>query len=326
MRKKYIILVCVILLICILMQTGIVIAADKAFAGEMIYTYHRNEITFEDYKYLELENNKAAISSYEGIERIVNVPETINGREVTIIACQSFMGNSNIEIVNLPDTVKQIEARSFDNCENLTTIKIPATVDFVGLNFFYECPKVVNYSIPAELVNGSYGRIRLYDIHISGTRDYDLAKEIFDLTNEKRKAEGHEPLKYDYKLSERAMLRAAELSVVGSTSHYRPNGNYGFGAENMAINQYSAEEVISDWMESKPHHDQMMKDSHKAIGVGVYISKEGLPCYIQSFDSSSSSRNSANIRKSRKKRNYTSCRKLWIYRLRNRRTFKNKCT
>ncbi len=222
MKKTCKILIIMALIICISLQIAISFAADKQFAGQMILGDTK---TYEQYKYVELENNKAAIDEYTGLDVNVTIPKTINGREVTIICNHAFYQNSTVQTITLPDTTKQIESGAFSKCSNLMTVNIPSTIDFIGLDFFDNCPKLKNYTIPSGLTRGQYGDVKLYDLTITGTKDYDMAKEIFDLTNKERENYGLKPLKYTFDLSEKAMLRATELSVWGN-KHYRPNGDW----------------------------------------------------------------------------------------------------
>lgn len=107
----------------------------------------------------------------------------------------------------------------------------------------------------------------------------ELSKEVFDLVNAYRIANGKTALKADSTLDDVAMKRAEELSR--NYSHMRPDGTkcftlykqngyyYSAAGENIAFGQTSASDVFYTWINSQRHRNNMLGD-YDEMGVGVY--------------------------------------------------------
>ncbi|MGN1123196.1 MAG: S8 family serine peptidase [Eubacterium sp.] len=80
-------------------------------------------------------------------QKVIEVPETINGVEVQEIGKWCFAGNKSVETIILPDTVKQIDYYAFTNCPNLKTVIAPG-VDTCGMYAFYDCKSLTNVEMP----------------------------------------------------------------------------------------------------------------------------------------------------------------------------------
>lgn len=55
----------------------------------------------------------------------LNIPNEINGKPVIRISPFAFYGDTNLENVELPDTIKEIGKGAFYNCPNLKKLKYP---------------------------------------------------------------------------------------------------------------------------------------------------------------------------------------------------------
>lgn len=80
-------------------------------------------------------------------EKVIEVPETIDGYEVQEIGNYCFMGNQTVETIILPKSVKVIDKYAFANCPNLKTVIAPG-VTSCGIYAFYQCENLVNVEIP----------------------------------------------------------------------------------------------------------------------------------------------------------------------------------
>ena len=135
-------------------------------------------------------------------------------------------------------------------------------------------------------IEGKAATTDLFNIHVSGTRDYSFAKEVVDLVNQEREKEGLASLTADVDLLEAAMLRSGEISVY--FEHYRPNGSICFTAcgkmngENIAVGMDTPKEVVEDWMNSPGHRENILDKKFQSIGVGCFWN--GKVCYwVQCF-------------------------------------------
>lgn len=112
-----------------------------------------------------------------------------------------------------------------------------------------------------------------------------FAKEVVELVNAERAAEGLSPLTIDPDLTAAAEIRAQE--ILGTFSHTRPNGSSCFTAldqvgasyrragENIALGQTTAKQVVEDWMNSPGHRENIMNSAYSRIGVATAAANRG---------------------------------------------------
>nr|WP_314982248.1 CAP domain-containing protein [uncultured Stomatobaculum sp.] len=118
-------------------------------------------------------------------------------------------------------------------------------------------------------------------------------QEVLRLVNEERTKRGLEPLTTDPVLESVADQRAQE--IVQLFSHNRPNGQsydglykergvtgYGYWGENIAMGQSNAKAVVTAWMNSEGHRENILKPEYRKIGVGVYYLND-TPYWVQNF-------------------------------------------
>lgn len=112
---------------------------------------------------------------------------------------------------------------------------------------------------------------------LSGSNDY--ASEVVALVNAERSKQGLSPLTARKELNEYAQLRSKE--IVSNFEHKRPDGSSPLdyvmsldgvmrAGENIAWGQSSPEEVMTAWMNSEGHRENIMKSTFSMIGVGCY--------------------------------------------------------
>ena len=119
----------------------------------------------------ELDNNSVGIYSYLGSDSVVDIPSTINNKEVVEIIEGAFTSNDDVEIINIPNTIKSIKDYSFCECSNLTDINISGNIsDIAYSTAFNECEKLSNINVDSTnykningiLYNGDYTSLYLY--------------------------------------------------------------------------------------------------------------------------------------------------------------------
>lgn len=125
-----------------------------------------------------------------------------------------------------------------------------------------------------------------FSVHVTAKEMYENAFEVLNLVNKERKKEKLPALVMDQSLLETAMLRGFETIIYWN--HTRPDGTLCFTAnskmmgENIAAWQTSPKEVMSSWMNSQGHKDNILNSDYKSIGVGcVYIN--GSYYWVQCF-------------------------------------------
>jgi len=108
-----------------------------------------------------------------------------------------------------------------------------------------------------------------------------LPAVVVDLTNQERQSLAAAPLQRNSALDEAARLKAEHMVQEGYFAHYSPTGvtpwhwfaeaGYSFvhAGENLAIHFSDSHEVISAWMNSPTHRDNIVDPKYLEIGVGT---------------------------------------------------------
>ncbi len=117
-------------------------------------------------------------------------------------------------------------------------------------------------------------------------------QEVFALVNQRRTENGLAALRYRSDLQSAADLRAKE--IVSRFSHTRPNGSnfytaitesgvsYRAAGENIAYGQRTAESVMTGWMNSQGHRNNILSESYTGMAVGLY-EQGGIKYWVQLF-------------------------------------------
>ena len=105
--------------------------------------------------------------------------------------------------------------------------------------------------------------------------------EIISLTNLERTKSRLTPLKPNQALSEAALLKAEDMINQGYFAHLDNQGNgswnfienqgyiYQYAGENLAKNFSSADSLVSAWMKSDSHRNNLLSKNYTNIGVAV---------------------------------------------------------
>lgn len=107
-----------------------------------------------------------------------------------------------------------------------------------------------------------------------------IEQAVLNLTNVERQKAGLQPLQIDAKLMNSARQKSTDMAKNNYFSHTSPtygspfdqmkaNGiSYRAAAENIAMGQRSAEEVVKAWMDSPGHRQNILTPSFTHIGIG----------------------------------------------------------
>lgn len=82
------------------------------------------------------------IDRFEGNDRDVVLPNTINGKPVAVVGAKAFLSCREIERLQLPETVERIEDWAFAHMKSLEEIVLPAKDIFLGKKVFLDCRKL----------------------------------------------------------------------------------------------------------------------------------------------------------------------------------------
>lgn len=118
--------------------------------------------------------------------------------------------------------------------------------------------------------------------HKTTAEESAFSKEIVRLTNGERKKHGLQALKTHQTLAEAAYEKSRDMAINDYFNHISPTYgspldmirqwgiNYSMAGENIASGHTDAQQLVSDWMESEPHREAILKPEFTHIGVGTY--------------------------------------------------------
>lgn len=107
------------------------------------------------------------------------------------------------------------------------------------------------------------------------------SKRLIELTNSERQKGGLSPLSENGSLNQAAELKAQNMFQENYWAHFAPSGKtpwdfisgagykFTYAGENLAKNFTSAEAVVSAWMASQTHKDNLLNSKYKDIGIAV---------------------------------------------------------
>ena len=143
-------------------QTGIEeegVATDASIAG--------GEVSIEDFRTQINNDGTIEIDLYTGNASTVVIPDTINGKEVTVIG--GFGNHDELTAVVIPDTVKEISYNAFVNCFNLASVQMGANVEKIGSYAFDGCFETIE--LPDTLVEmgrSAFNDVSLQEVKLPG--------------------------------------------------------------------------------------------------------------------------------------------------------------
>jgi uncharacterized repeat protein (TIGR02543 family) len=145
---------------------------------------------------------------------------------------------------------------------------------------------------PFSAVSDSYAVGQDYEVNLTCKINYTEAFKVLEIVNAKRVEDGASPLKMSAELLDVAKQRAAEITIY--FEHTRPDGRewdtvsesisgIGDHGENIAYGYASAEAVMSDWMNSPSHKENILYPDFTEIGIGCAVSPDGRFYWVQYF-------------------------------------------
>lgn len=128
------------------------------------------------------------------------------------------------------------------------------------------------------------GSVPGQDAASTAGRTEKIAQEVIVRTNAERTKRGLPPLKRNANLTQAAQWLAKDMAERGYFDHTDRQGrnigkripdfgyiNYRMMAENIAMGQRSATEVVAGWMKSAGHRENLLNPEYREIGVGVTL-------------------------------------------------------
>ncbi len=119
-----------------------------------------------------------------------------------------------------------------------------------------------------------------------------LPNVLVDLTNSNRASNNFTPLKINPLLEEAAKLKAKDMASRGYFEHNSPDGltpwfwfekagyKFSYAGENLAINFFDSKDLISAWLKSPLHKENILNKNFTEIGIatakGIYNGREAV--------------------------------------------------
>lgn len=124
--------------------------AGTVVKGGVTANWGRNIVSGQVQISKSSDNQNLAVATLDFTEPIATADGT--SKTIESIADQAFMGNTHIEVVLLPDTVKWIGQQAFNNCTSLQDIgHLPSQLYQMGGGAFNNCSSLTNeIVIPAD--------------------------------------------------------------------------------------------------------------------------------------------------------------------------------
>ncbi len=113
---------------------------------------------------------------------------------------------------------------------------------------------------------------------ISGNIDQ---KRLIELTNKERESKGLSDVYENQALDQAAQMKAKNMFAENYWAHFAPSGKtpwdfilgagykFTYAGENLAKNFYNSNDVVSAWMASPTHRDNLLNPKYKDIGIAV---------------------------------------------------------
>ena len=138
----------------------------------------------------ENEDGTVTITGYQGNGAILTIPETIDGKTVTVIGSNVFKNNTRLRIVNIPDTITSIGNSAFYGCKNLQMVSLSDTLQSIGDSSFSYCSNLSNLIIPDSVTSIRYyafsGCISLIEVTLPTRLTYLAGQAFGGCSNLKR--------------------------------------------------------------------------------------------------------------------------------------------
>lgn len=108
--------------------------------------------------YAVTEENTIKITAADSLNvNLIEVPDRMNGKEVTCISANAFAGHIDMETIVLPGTITEIGYNAFYDCELLDNVEIPDSVTTLSYCAFKGCKSLKNIRLPANITEIEYG-------------------------------------------------------------------------------------------------------------------------------------------------------------------------
>ena len=104
-----------------------------------------------EYEYRINDDRTVTITKYNGTEKNLVIPDTIDGYPVYAIGEGAFQENQTLKTVVVPEGVEDIQNEAFVYCTALEKVVLPNTVGNIGIAAFAYCESLQEFNIPVDV-------------------------------------------------------------------------------------------------------------------------------------------------------------------------------
>lgn len=119
-------------------------------------TFITNEMG-QTFHFEPIDSESVRLTKYEGPSdpHTLEIPATLNNKNVTEIGNEAFYFCSVLTSVKIPETITKIGAYAFAGCSSLGALVIPSSVSAIGEGAFFACTALesVSFASSAKLVH-----------------------------------------------------------------------------------------------------------------------------------------------------------------------------
>lgn len=108
---------------------------------------------FGAYEYADLSDETVKITKYAGADKILEVPETMDGKRVVSIGAHAFDNCDDLTEISLPSGLTSIENSAFSSCDSLIKVSLPSGVTSIGAQAFDLCGNLKEINLPPDLTS-----------------------------------------------------------------------------------------------------------------------------------------------------------------------------
>ncbi len=105
---------------------------------------------YGDFEY-EIKNDEISLIKYHGLHTVVDIPDEIDGHDVTVIAKECFNKNECMKYIHFPKHLKRIEDSAFIDCSQLIELCFPNSSLIIETFSFNLCLSLKRIYIPQKV-------------------------------------------------------------------------------------------------------------------------------------------------------------------------------
>ena len=140
---------------CLLFSVGLGIGYCYTAGFENVFNKLRyskeDEKLLELYEFEKLSQGYCISSKSTTLSGDIVIPESFNGKPITVISEYAFYDCENVTSVTMPNSIKVIEDNAFKNCINLSEIVLSSELESIGQSAFVNCQRLISIELPDKV-------------------------------------------------------------------------------------------------------------------------------------------------------------------------------